>query len=173
MHPDQGLLRHVLGLRDAAQHPVGDRERERPQLVEELFALCHAAASPSRQVGCAGCQRSSRLALAFEAPRISVIIITPASPANSRATKRGMRMGFLAPSSCASTGSHSATGAGSSSTTLYTPRLPRSMAATVASAASAMWMNDQTPPPSPTSGNLRLRTSSNCSPPGVSDMPGP
>ena len=42
---------------------------------------------------------SSRLAFALDAPRISVIMTTPASPANSRPTKRGTRIGFLAPSS--------------------------------------------------------------------------
>ena len=76
------------------------------------------AANPCRQLGCAGRHASSRLALALEAPRSSVIITTPISPANSRPTKRGTCIGFLAPSVRASAGSHSATGAGSSSTTL-------------------------------------------------------
>ena len=58
-----------------------------------------AAAKPCRQLWCAGRQWSSRLALAFDAPRTSVIITTPASPANSRPTNRGTRIGFLAPSS--------------------------------------------------------------------------
>jgi hypothetical protein len=39
------------------------------------------------------------LAFAFDAPRISVIITTPASPASSRAMDRGTRIGFFAPSS--------------------------------------------------------------------------
>src|SRR5690348_15704173 len=43
-----------------------------------------------------------------------------------------------------------------------------STAATVASAASAMCTNDHTPRPSPTTGNLRLRTISKLSPPGTS-----
>ena len=47
------------------------------------------------------------------------------------------------------------------------------LAATVASAASATWMKDHTPPASPTSGYLRLRTISNCSPSGAADVPGP
>src|SRR5581483_11465859 len=107
-----------LGLGHAAQHPVGDRERNRPQLIEQLLALGHAAANPCRQLGCAGFQASSDLAFAFDAPRTSVIITTPASPANRRPINRGTRMGFLAPACCASAGSHSATEAGSSSTTL-------------------------------------------------------
>ncbi|HEX8861039.1 MAG TPA: hypothetical protein VGC06_18505 [Actinomycetes bacterium] len=86
---------------------------------------------------------------------------------------RGTRIGPLAPSACANAGSHSATGAGSSSTMSSTPPLPCSTAATVASAAAATWMNDHTPPPSPTSGNLRWRTSSNCCPSGASEVPGP
>jgi hypothetical protein len=57
------------------------------------------------------------LAFAFDAPRSSVITTAPTSPANSRPTKRGTRIGFFAPSVCASAGSHSPTGAGSSSTT--------------------------------------------------------
>src|SRR5262245_48062602 len=118
MHPQQRLLHHLLGLGDAAEHPVGDRERDRPQLVKQPLAIGHAAVNPCRQLGCAGRHPSSRLALALEAPRSSVIITTPASPANSRPMNRGTRIGFLAPSACASFGSHSATGAGSSSTTL-------------------------------------------------------
>src|SRR3712207_8908527 len=35
VHPQQRFLHHVLGLGDAAEHPVGDRERDRPQLVEQ------------------------------------------------------------------------------------------------------------------------------------------
>ena len=46
------------------------------------------------------------------------VTFTSSSTAKSRATTRGTRMGCLAPSWCASAGSHSATGAGSSSTTL-------------------------------------------------------
>jgi hypothetical protein len=51
MHPQQRFLHHVLGLGDAAEHPVGDRERDRPQLVEQSLAIGHAAASPCRQLG--------------------------------------------------------------------------------------------------------------------------
>src|SRR4029453_9414778 len=113
----------------AAEHPVGDRERDRPQLVEQSLTRGHAAVNPCRQLRCAGRHASSRLAFAFEAPRSSVIIITPVSPANSRPTNRGTRIGFLAPSVCASAGNHSATGAGASSTTFLTAALPCSPAA--------------------------------------------
>src|SRR5262245_55443538 len=116
--PAAALPHHILGLGDAAEHPVGDRERDRPQLLKQLLAIRHAAANPCRQLGCAGRHASSRLALVFEAPRTSVIIATPASPATSRPTNRGTCIGPLAPSDCASAGNHSATGAGSSSTTL-------------------------------------------------------
>ena len=34
MHPKQRLLHDVLGLGDAAEHAVGDRERVRPQFVQ-------------------------------------------------------------------------------------------------------------------------------------------
>jgi len=44
MHAQQRLLHHVLGLGDAAEHPVGDREGDRPQLVEQSLAIGHAAA---------------------------------------------------------------------------------------------------------------------------------
>src|SRR6266851_6444921 len=132
MQPQQGFLDDVFGFGDAAEHPVRDRERSRPQLLKQLLPRGHARAvtsvvllasrkpstNPCRQLGCAGRHASSRFALAFEAPRASVIITTPASPANSRPMNRGTRIGFLAPSACASAGSHSATGAGSSSTTL-------------------------------------------------------
>src|SRR5215469_14271084 len=94
MHPQQRFLHHVLGLGHGAEHPVGDRERDRPQLGEQLLPRAHVA-NPCRQLGCPGCHPSSRLALALEAPRSSVISTAPASPA----TNRGTRTGFLAPSS--------------------------------------------------------------------------
>src|SRR5436190_15691311 len=50
---------------------------------------------------------------------------------------------------------------------------PRSIAAKVARAASSMWMNDAMPPPSPTTGNARLRIASTLSPPSANDVPGP
>src|SRR3712207_8515424 len=37
------LLHHVLGLGDAAQHPVGDPEHARPQRGEEVVVRAHAA----------------------------------------------------------------------------------------------------------------------------------
>jgi hypothetical protein len=40
---EQRLLDDVLGLGDAAEHPVCDRERDWPQLVKQLFAIGHAA----------------------------------------------------------------------------------------------------------------------------------
>src|SRR5215470_16271095 len=83
MHPQQRFLHHVLGLGDAAEHPVGDGERDRPQLLEQLLPRAHFA-NPRRQLRCTGCHPSSRLALALEAPRISVISTAPASPAASR-----------------------------------------------------------------------------------------
>jgi hypothetical protein len=46
MDPQQCLLDHVLGLGDTTEHPVGDRERDRPQLVEQALALGHAASPP-------------------------------------------------------------------------------------------------------------------------------
>jgi hypothetical protein len=52
MHPQQRFLHHVLGLGDAAKHSVGDRERDRPQLVEQSLAIGHAAANPCRRLGC-------------------------------------------------------------------------------------------------------------------------
>src|SRR5262249_52347761 len=86
MHPQQRFLHHVLGLGDAAEHPVGDGERDRPQLLEQLLPRAHAA-NPRHQLGCAGRHPSSRLAL--EAPRISVISTAPASPVASRGAGTG------------------------------------------------------------------------------------
>ena len=51
MQSQQRLLHHVLGLRDAAKHPVRNRERRRPQLSEQLFAIGHVAVIPCRQLG--------------------------------------------------------------------------------------------------------------------------
>src|SRR5262249_51764336 len=57
----------------------GRQSRRRPeQLVGQLLAFGHVAANPCRQLGCAGRQPSSRFAFAFDAPRTSVIITTPA-----------------------------------------------------------------------------------------------
>src|SRR2546421_10661409 len=93
--------RHNRGITRTADLQLRCRwtERDRPQLVKQSLAIGHAAANPCRQLGCAGRHASSRLAFAFDAPRMSVIITTPASPANSRPMNRGTRIGFLAPSS--------------------------------------------------------------------------
>ena len=88
MDAQQRFLHNVLRLRDAAEHAVGDRERNRPQLVKQPLTISHGATNPSRQLEGAGRHPSSRLALAFDAPRTSVIITTPASPATSRPINR-------------------------------------------------------------------------------------
>jgi hypothetical protein len=44
MHP-QRFLDHVFGLGHAAEYPVGDRERGRPQLAKQSLAIGHDAAS--------------------------------------------------------------------------------------------------------------------------------
>src|SRR5207248_10963211 len=98
-----------------------DGERRRPQLVEQVFVPgAHATPRPrvSRQLGWAGRQPSSCLAFALEAPRTSVIMTAAASPATIRPSQRGTRIGGFAPTAVATVGSQSATGAGSSSTTL-------------------------------------------------------
>src|SRR5690606_24867686 len=173
-----GLLHHVLGVAHRAEHPIGDREQQRSQRLRLLVGLGHGAAptasvsacrNPSRQLLQRGRQSSSRFAFALDAPRPSVIQRTTTSPASGRASHTGTRRGGFAPTAAARCGSHSATGAGSSSTTLYRPALPRSTAATVAAAASSRWMNDHTPLPLPTIGIPRLRISSTIG----SDAPGP
>ena len=70
----------------------------------------------SRHDACRGVQPSTRLARSFVAPRVSVEIVTIASPATRRASQRGIRRGGGAPSAAAMAGSHSRIGAGSSST---------------------------------------------------------
>ena len=86
--------------------------------LDDVAARLATSANPWRHDGCAGRQPSSRLALALEPPRTSVIIATICSPANNRPSQAGTRIGRLAPSKVARTGSHSLTGAGSSSTML-------------------------------------------------------
>ena len=83
-----------------------------------VIAQPSPCAKPCRQLGYRSCQPSSRFAFSFEAPLASVIMTVAASPAASRPSQRGMRLGGLASSALASTGSHSRTGAGSSSTML-------------------------------------------------------
>src|SRR5580704_566999 len=72
---------------------------------------------PSRQLGHIKFKPKACLALAFEAPRTSVMNMT-ASPIMKRAIQAGIPRGGLAPSASARAGSHCDTGAGSSSTML-------------------------------------------------------
>src|SRR3954453_2651215 len=76
------------------------------------------AAKPSRQLGWLGRQPNSAFAFAFDAPRDSVIMATAAGLATTLAIHAGTLRGGLAPSVSARYGSHSLTGAGSSSTML-------------------------------------------------------
>src|SRR4051794_29829398 len=94
-------------------------------------------------------------------------------PAKGLASHSGTRQGGLAPTASANAGTHSAIGAGSSSTTLYTPGAPRSSAAMVAPAASSTWMNGKTPVPSPTTGNDRHLNARASFVPRVYQVPGP
>ena len=73
-----------------------------------------AAAEGQRPEGTA----SSRFALAFDPPRIFVIIDTPPSPIASLPSQTGTLSGGFAPTARASAGSQVETGAGSSSTML-------------------------------------------------------
>src|SRR4051794_38982481 len=121
MQAQQRLLHDVLGLAHAAEHAVRDPERDRSELAEQVVfggQAATASAKPSRQLECAGCQPSSRFAFSFDAPRTSVIMTAAASPASARPSQRGTCLGGLAPATAAAAGSHSATGAGSSSTML-------------------------------------------------------
>src|SRR6185437_14217357 len=115
-----------------------------PQLTQAL--------NPSRQLANRGSQPSAFLVFTFDDPREVVIWATTNSPASSRPSQAGSRSGGFAPATRARYGSHSATGAGALSTTLYTPGAPRPTAATVAAAASVISRNDQTPVPPPITG---------------------
>src|SRR5262249_34205230 len=84
---------------------------------------------PSRRVGYCGAQPTSALPFAFDVPRIFVIIDPSPSPAAGRPSHIGTRIGGLAPTASASSGSHTETGSGSSSATLYTPGAPCPIAA--------------------------------------------
>src|SRR5215207_6581639 len=100
-------------------HPCRHRHAtENLRRARQRVARAYAAANPSRQLGWRSVHPSLRFAFSFEAPRIWVIRTTPGSPAARRASQRGTRRGGVAPIVSASTGSHSRTGAGSSSTTL-------------------------------------------------------
>jgi len=126
------------------------------------------ALSPARM-----CRAPAELALCLRSRRRapSVIIITPASPAKRRAHERGMRMGFLAPSAWQH-GSHSATGAGSSSPRCTTPRAAVSIAASVASAASATWMKRPDAGAVATTGNFACGQARTAPSRGASEVPG-
>ena len=50
MHAQQRLLHHVLGFGDAAEHAVGDRERDRAQLVQQSLAIGHTHRTTQRLV---------------------------------------------------------------------------------------------------------------------------
>src|SRR3546814_4653852 len=82
---------------------------------------------------------------------------TPSSPATARASATLIRGGTGASTQRAKAGSHSDTGRGSSSMTLYVPG-SAVIAATVAATASSIWTNDQTPEPSPMIVDMPLRT---------------
>src|SRR5262249_20907993 len=76
------------GLGHATQHAVGDRERDRPQLAEQAFAIGHAAANPCRQLGWLGRHPSSLgLGIATAAKRGHHHAAHP--PANRRSMNRG------------------------------------------------------------------------------------
>src|SRR5690606_27122405 len=98
-----------------------------------------AVRKPSRQLEYSGFHPSSRFAFAFDDPRSDVIAATPKPPSIGRPIHTGTLRGGFAPMASARTVTTSRTGAGSSSTMLYTPGAPLSIAATVARAASSMW----------------------------------
>src|SRR3546814_19509581 len=82
-----------------------------------------------------------------------------------------MRGGTGASTQRAKAGSHSDTGRGSSSMTLYVPG-SAVIAATVAATASSIWTNDQTPEPSPMIVDMPLRTCPPLAPSGRYQAPG-
>ena len=92
------LYARVHDLADAFHH----QRRLRPQLLE-LLGTGHASSAlkPWRHEGYRSSQPSSRLALALEKPRPSVIIVTACSPASSRASHLGIRIGGFAPAHAA------------------------------------------------------------------------
>ena len=117
---EEPLLHHVLRLAHAAEHPVGDGERRRAERVELLLGHRSAeslreALPPARDSAAASRARASPSRSRRPSSRSSWRS-PPHRPA-SRPSQRGTRLGGLASSALASTGSHSRTGAGSSSTT--------------------------------------------------------
>src|SRR6185437_13390472 len=75
------------------------------------------ARNPSCQLAYRGFQPSFLRAFSFDGPREVVIWATTNSPVSNRPSQPGTRRGGFAPATSARYGSHSATGAGSSSTT--------------------------------------------------------
>ena len=121
--PDPGAVRgRPVGVRVVVGvcHPLQRRRGSRDDAVMGMSRVLSRGPvrKPSRQLGYRGSHPSSRLAFAFDDPRILVISDTPCSPMSGRATHAGTCRGGLAPMMRASSGSHSETGAGSSSTML-------------------------------------------------------
>ena len=101
-NPQPGLLNGVLRLCNASEKPVGDREQQRPELLEHIDAAHDSASSkPCRHDGLTQLPTESALAFAFEKPRPSVIIPTTISPASNRANHTGTRRGGRAPTHAA------------------------------------------------------------------------
>src|SRR5262249_61131336 len=90
---------------------------------------------PSRQLGYSSCHPSSRFALAFDAPRASVIISSTCLPPANFPSHAGTWRGGLPPTASARNGSHTDDGAGSWTTTFEPPTGPRYTVATFARAA--------------------------------------
>ena len=61
MDAQQRFLDDVLGIGHAAEHLVGDRERDRPQFLQQSLTIGHVAASPCRRLTRPGRHASSRL----------------------------------------------------------------------------------------------------------------
>src|SRR5262245_41414573 len=117
---DLVLARAALAQQVARAHEPPDPPDQCVDLAPRMTSHSDSGSAipfrkPSRQVGYHGSQPSSRLAFAFEAPRMRVMSDTATAPAASRPTHTGTCRGGLAPSACASSGSHVETGAGSSS----------------------------------------------------------
>ena len=132
--------------------PAG-RERRRPP--------SRRPRSPAASSDSASVQPSSRLALAFEAPRASVHITTAdlageqaREPAPERAAAAWRRGAGRAPAAIRGPAR------GRRRRRCRSPGRRARAPSTVAAAASSRWIHDKMPPPSPTIGNCRLRTGS-------------
>ena len=160
MEAQERLLHDVLGLAHAAEHPVGDRERPRPQLLEQL-ARCTPSPSPSAKPCAPGRipRLPAQLALGLRVRRAAhlghhdgrgLAGQQPAEPARHAPRRLG------AAARPPATGSHSRPararrrrrGRCRAGRARSRPRSP--------SAASSMWMNDHTPPPLPDHRELAL-----------------